>query len=529
MHSRRDVLRASLLASGALLLPRWAYGKGEDEFISSASSRLFPSPFLRPFATDLPLPPVVRPANPFGTLRSVPMGSVYHEIRAREGMQQVHPDLPPTRVWGYEDVNGSGEGRLWPGPTFVSREGVPMLARFRNELDPGHVGFGVPTLAVHRHGGDQAPEDDGHPVDYFRPGEHRDYYWPEMNHFGDAHETQSLLWYHDHVVDFTAQNVYRGLAGFFIRYSERDPGDERDPRGLRLPSAPYDIGLAFQDRRFGPDGQLVYDSFDHDGFLGDTFLVNGAVQPVLRVKRRKYRFRLLCGSNARYFDMYLSSGQPWIQIGTEGGLHERPIQRRGIYMAPGERYDVIVDFSSYPNGAEIVVENRLEQVSGRKPKGPAPFATPMMKFIVDGDAPDESRVPLVLRPPILEDPFPPAVRRTIEWNRSKGAWTVNGELWDEHRIIAEPRLGEVEVWTMRNSSGGWAHPVHVHGSLSRILRRNGRPPEPWDSGMRDMVNLNPNDEVDVRLNFQSFRGTFVFHCHNVEHEDLAMMAQLRVV
>lgn len=527
MPSRRDVLRAGLFAGGAMLLPRWAYA-GDDETFAAAS-RLFPSPFLRPFATDLPLPPVVRPAAPFRTLRSIPAGTVFHELRAREGQQKVHPDLPPTTVWGYEDVNGPTGGPIWPGPTFLSREGVPMLVRFRNELNPGHSGFGVPNMAIHRHGGDQAPEDDGHPVEFFRPGESRDYYWPEFEHRDEPRETQTLLWYHDHLVDFTAQNVYRGLAGFFLRYRERDPGDERDTRGLQLPSGAYDIGLAFQDRRFAPDGSLVYDSFDHNGFLGDTFLVNGAVQPVLRVKRRKYRFRLLCGSNARYYDLYLSSGQPWIQIGTEGGLHERPIPRRGIYMAPAERYDVIVDFSSYPRGAEIVVENRLEQVSGRGPKGPADFATPLMKFIVDGDAPDDSRIPLVLRPPILADPFPPAVRRKIEWNRSKGAWTVNGELWDEHRIMAEPRLGEVEVWTLRNSSGGWAHPVHIHGSLSQILSKNGRPPAPWDAGIRDMVNLNGNEEAEVRFNFNTFRGTYVFHCHNVEHEDLAMMAQLRVV
>ena len=528
MLSRRDfMLRAGLVASGSLLIPKWALADNGASFNAAAA---FPSPFLRPFVQELPLPAAVRPAAPFATNRMIAPNTMFHELAAREGDHRFHPDLPPARVWGYVDVNGVGGAPLTPGPTFVSREGTPLLVRFRNELPANHVGFGIPNIAIHRHGGDQAPEDDGHPEDYFRPGESRDYYYPEFQpHFDDPRETQSLLWYHDHVVDFTAQNVYRGMAGFFLRQSEREPGDENDPRGLRLPSGPYEIGLAFQDRLLGPDGQLIYDSFNHNGFLGDTFIVNGAVQPFLRVKRRKYRFRMLCGSNARYYQMFLSSGQPFIQIGTEGGLLERPISRDSIYMAPGERYDVILDFSNYAQGTEIIMENRLEQKTGRGPDRVVPFGTPILKFIVDGTAPDNSVIPARLRAPIIPDVFPGRVDRVVEFNRSKGAWTVNGELWDPHRIIAQPRLDSVEVWKVRNSSGGWAHPVHIHGASSQIILKNGAPPAPWDAGMRDMVNLNGNDEADVRLHFHSFRGKYVFHCHNVEHEDMAMMSQLEIL
>ena len=527
MLSRRDLLRAGLIATGgSLLIPRWARADAGAGFNAAVA---FPSPYLRPFAQELPIPAVARPAAPFATLRNIAPNTAFYEIRVREGQQRYHPDLPPSTVWGYEDVNGPAGARLSPGPTFVSREGTPMLVRFRNELPRLHTGFGMPNLAVHRHGGDQAPEDDGHPEEFFRPGESKDYYYPEFIYPGDARQTQSLLWYHDHVVDFTAQNVYRGLAGFFLRQSDREPGDENDPRGLRLPSGPYEIGLAFQDRLFAPDGQLVYDSFDHNGFLGDTYMVNGAVQPFLRVKRRKYRFRFLCGSNARYYQMYMSSGQPFIQIGTEGGLLERPIARDSIYMAPGERYDVIIDFSNYAQGTEIVLENRLEQKTGRGPDRVIPFGTPIMKFIVDGTAPDNSVIPAQLRPAFEPDLFPPTVRRVVEFNRSKGAWTVNVELWDPNRIIAQPRLNDVEIWTIRNSSGGWAHPIHVHGGHSQILSKNGAPPAPWDAGIRDMVNLNGNDQAEVRIHFRSFRGKYVFHCHNVEHEDMAMMSQLEII
>ena len=523
MPSRRAVLRAGLFAGSALMMPRWA--SASDDLVAA---KPFPSPFLRPFATELPLPPVPRAIAPFATSRNVPAGAVFHELRGVQAEHRYHPDLPPAIVWGYTDVHGAADAPVTPGPTFVSRAGTPMVVRFHNELPANHRGFGVPNMVIHRHGGEQESEDDGYPEDFFRPGESRDYVFPEFRR-DDARETQSTLWYHDHLVDFTAQNVYRGMAGFFLRYSDRDPGDENDPRGLRLPSAPYDIGLAIQDKQFNPDGTLFYDSNQHDGFLGDVTVVNGAAQPVLRVKRRKYRFRFLCASNARFFELFLSTGQPFTQIATEGGLFERPIQRRGILMSPGERHEVIVDFSSYPQGAEIVLENRVEQKSGRGPDGPAAFATPVMKFVVDGTAPDNSVVPLQLRSPFLPDPFPPTVRRRFEFNRRNGAWAVNNELWDPERVVATPRLDDVEIWTLKNGGGGWWHPVHIHLGLSEILSRNGRPPDPWDRGMRDMVVLGPNDECDVRLQFKSFRGRYVFHCHNVEHEDMAMMARFDTI
>ena len=524
MPSRRDVLRAGLLLGGATLLPRWARADG-----SSSSSQPFPSPFLRPFAQELPIPPAVRAVAPFATRRVVPPGTVFNDLRMREGLHHYHPDLPPTTVWGYEDTSAPG-APITPGPTFVARSGIPRLVRFHNELPANHRGFGVPNQAVHRHGGVQASEDDGFPLDFFRPGESRDYFYPEF-HREDPRETQGTLWYHDHLVDFTAQNVYRGLAGFYIRYSDDDLGDETQPspHGLRLPSAPYDLGLVIQDRVFSGDGALIYDSNQHDGFLGDTFLVNGAVQPFLRVKRRKYRFRILNGSNARFYELFLSSGQPFTQIGTEGGFFEFPLTRRSMMIAPAERVEIIMDFSSYPQGTQIVLENRLKQDDGRGPDGPAAFPTPLMRFDVDGPAPDASVMPTRLRDPLPVDPFPPRVRRQFEFARSQGGWVVNGELWDQNRIVAQPRLDETEIWTLKNGGGGWWHPIHIHLALFEIIRRNGAPPPAWERAFKDTASLGPGDEVDVRIKFSDFRGRYVFHCHNIEHEDMAMMARFDTV
>ena len=524
MPSRREFLRTSLLLGGATLLPRWSWAD-----TSAFGSSPLPSPTLRPFTLELPIPPAVRPVAPFATARLVSPGTVFHDIRMREGQHRFHPDLPPTNVWGYEDVSAPG-APLTPGPTFVSRAGAPRLVRFRNELPADHRGFGVPNTVIHRHGGVQSSEDDGFPLDFLRPGESRDYFYPDFEREGPR-ETQGTLWYHDHLVDFTAQNVYRGLAGFYLRFSDDDTGDENvpSPHGLRLPSAPYDIGLAIQDRRFNGDGSLFYDPNDHDGFLGDRFLVNGAVQPFLRVRRRKYRFRILNGSNARFYELFLSSGQPFTQIGSEGGFFEFPLTRRSIMIAPAERVEIIVDFSAYPQGAQVVLENRLQQDSGRGPDGPAGSPTPLMRFDVDGTAPDASLMPTRLRDPIPADPFPPRIHREFEFARSKGGWDVNGELWDPNRILAQPHLDEPEIWTFKNGGGGWWHPIHVHLALFQVLHRNGASPPPWEQGMKDTVVLGPGDEVDVRIQFSDFRGRYVLHCHNIEHEDMAMMARFDTV
>lgn len=522
MNSRRDFLKASMLAGGAMMLPSWARAGTGDVLQSSMP--------LRPFSQPMPIPPIVQDVAPFATNRVIPPNTVFHELQMVAGEHRFHPDLPPGLVWGYQDVMNTS-APLTPGPTFLSRDGVHVLARFHNRLPSNHRGFGVPNLAVHRHGGEQAPEDDPFPADHISPGEHFDYYYPEFDRPNDPRETQGTMWYHDHVADFTAQNVYRGLAGFYLRFSAMDTGNENQPgsTGLQLPSGPYDIGLAIQDRAFGFDGQLLYDSFSHNGFLGDHFIVNGVVTPYLRVKRRKYRFRLLGGCNARYLGLALSSGQRFVQIATEGGFLEFPIERDIITFGPGERHDVIIDFSRYMQGAEIVLENRMVQTTGRKPDGLATTGTPVMKFIVDGDAPDPSRIPMRLRDPLPRDFLFPAVRREFITGRSNGAWVINNKLWDPDTPQATVRLGDVEIWTFRNSSGGWAHPMHVHGSLSQILTRNGRPPAPWDAGMRDMVDLQPGDEVTFRVQFREFRGRYVFHCHNVEHEDMAMMTWFNVV
>jgi len=526
--TRRDLLRAAVALGAGAMLPRWARADGGVNLGRSLDK--VRSPFLRPFAIEMPVPPVLQPVSPFGSTRFVAANTRHYTLRVQEALHTFHPDLPPAPVWGYVGEATSGN-LVTPGPTsWVTRIGEPALVRLVNELPAFHRGFGVPNMAMHRHGGFQSSEDDGYPEDLVTPGQTRDYYYegvPEE----DARESQPTLWYHDHCVDFTGANVYRGLAGFNVQLDDEDSGDETDPNpdALRLPSGPYDIGVVFQDRLFDFDGQLLYDQLAHDGFLGDTMLVNGVVQPFLRVKRRKYRFRFLNGANARFFELALSSGQPFVQVATEGGLLERPLERRSILMGMAERVDVIVDFSLYPTGAEIVLENRCRQDDGRGPDGTTSFGTPLLQFIVDGPADDPSVVRPVLRRPAPPSPGFITERRRIELGRTNGAWAINGYLWDPDRVLARPRLGETELWTFRNSSGGWWHPMHVHLNLFDVVSRNGAPPPPWEQAKKDTVVLGPNDEVDVRIRFERYRGRFVFHCHNIEHEDMAMMARFDTV
>jgi FtsP/CotA-like multicopper oxidase with cupredoxin domain len=473
-------------------MPRWA--------LADNGGQRFPSPFLRPFAQELPVPPVVQPSA---------------------------PDLPPTTVWGYQDANAP-DAKIFPGNTFVGRQGTPRVVRFTNDLPGSHQGFGVPNMVVHRHGGNQASEDDGYPLDLFRPGESRDFVWPD--HLEDERDvTQGTLWYHDHLIDFTAQNVYHGLAGFYIRYSDVDTGNENTPgtTGLRLPSAPYDVALVIQDRVFNGDGSFFYDLNQHDGMLGDRFLVNGAVQPFFRVRRRKYRFRILNGSNARFYELFLSNGMPFVQIGVEGGFLEFPFSRQSILIAPAERVEIIVDFTNAPQGSQIVLENRLRQDDGRGPSGDfdnpeRTSPTPLLRFDVDGTAPDASVIPTRLRAPLPGLP-PPVNRRHFEFARSNGAWQINDRFFDGNRVDANPRVEEPEIWTLKNGGGGWWHPIHIHLSSFEILRRNGRTPPPFERAMKEVVTLGPGDEVDLLVKFQNFRGRYVMHCHNIEHEDLAMM------
>lgn len=558
MSSRRDFMKWSLVTGGASLAGL--------SLLQSASSQQFPtcplppppqpgedpmplaeglpgpSPATTPWAVALPIPPILSqvpslspPVNPsehelnlgFGSDPG-PLNELY-QIDIMPGTHSFHPELPTQEVWGFNGIA--------PGPTMIARYGRPKIVRFRNQLPISHVGVGVPETSTHNHNGHQESFSDGHPTSFLISGQSRDHHYPIVLAGNDPHEALGTLWYHDHRVDFTSQNVYLGLAGFHLYFDDVDSGNEQDPnpQALRLPSGAFDVPLIFADKAFDSAGMLWFDPFNFDGFLGDKWTVNGKIQPYFKVARRKYRFRLLDGGPSRFYEFALSNSLPMTLIATDGNLLPAPVQVEHVAMGVAQRRDIIIDFSQYPIGAEIILENRLEQKNGRKPTGKLLTpGSPVLKFIVDRDAvgaeQDFSQVPLSLRQmPVMDLATAQQHQRTFIFERKNGAWAINGNFFDGDIPTFTIKQGRPEIWTLKNGGGGWAHPIHIHLEEFRILLRNGEVPGLEEQGRHDVVVLEPGDEVKIYIRFRTFLGKYVMHCHNTLHEDHAMMLRFDVV
>ena len=619
MIKRRSFVNLGLWSSAGALLS----GSALRAATGSAGAL---RPLLTPFMDQLPLPPQPlaidwKPNHlPFNDLDPEALTHVdpsqrngkatFYRLVSEVRKVKFHHSLPATEIWGYRDGHPSLVNTPWNfalGPTYkryLSNHNpfIGTIVRHVNNLlsVKEHRGFGEPRSTVHLHGGHQPSRFDGYPTDLTRPdgtldkltfecGEHFDYAYPlvDPGYFTVSHGTHieraSTLWYHDHIIDFTAQNVYRGLAGFFLVHDNpvrdpndpnrealiahtRDTGDEtnadRALNALQLPSGAFDIPLALQEKTFGLNGELIYDVFNTDGFLGEQYLVNGMVQPYLPVKRRKYRFRFLNASNARIYQLFLTDkngrSYPMTQIATEGGLLSRPVVRPSFLLGMAERIEVVIDFSQFkhPDFTELYIENRLLQDDGRGPSGKferpelAARGTQILKFKLEEVVDDPSRVGidrgngLELRPfaAITAAVLSAAPIRSFEFARGNGQWVINGQLaGDLNRVMATPTLGVGEIWRLKNGGGGWWHPIHIHHEFARVLKRNGKLPfdgtgtdfgqslERDGLARKDTIVLGPNSEVEVFVKFDNYRGPFVFHCHNVEHEDHQMMARFDVI
>ena len=475
---------------------------------------------FRPFTRELPRPGTLGTVPPFDTA-CVPKGApaAFYEVHERRGLAEIIPGVA-TEIWGYQGQ--------YPGPTIRGHAGTPDVVRMVNDLE-------VET-STHQHGGHNPSESDGLPMPdlLVPPGGRRDYCYPNQPAGGDPNDNPSTLWYHDHATDITGPNVYQGLAGFYLVSDDLEDGLVGS--GV-LPGGDLDVPLVLQDRRFNADGSLFYSPFEHDGFLGDVFVVNGKAQPYLRVQRRKYRFRILNGSNARMYLLRLSSGATsFLQVGADSWLLPFAIPRDELFLSMAERADVVIDFTSAPS--EVYLTNVLAQDSGRGPGGDLRHpdvrlpGTPLLKFVVEGGpvTPQATVAPWTpLRPntPILASEI--AATRTFEFNRSEGAWQVNGRFYDPDRADATPALGSAERWILKNGGGGWWHPIHIHLEAHQVQRFNGQAPPPYASFKKDTTLLGPGDVAEVFVRFRDHLHRFVSHCHNVEHEDDRMMFRFDVV
>ncbi|HET9595856.1 MAG TPA: multicopper oxidase domain-containing protein [Anaeromyxobacteraceae bacterium] len=490
-----------------------------------------------------------------------------------------HPQLPviaPERFWTFDGT---------PFKLVKARYGEPLLFRHHNRLDVDAAkngGFGRNTITTHHHNGHTPAESDGFAGAFFFPGQFYDYRWPFayagtdtintaatdprcgmptdsggiLKLPGDWRETESTMWFHDHMVDFTSQNVYKGNAAMLNLYSAVDRGNEEIADGVnfRLPSGnaaawgntDYDVNLLLADKALDQTGQMFFDIFNFDGFIGDFMTVNAAYKPYLEVERRKYRFRILNGCVSRFFKIQLSDGSPFWWIANDGNLMERPLlvttlDEQGI----AERYDIVVDFSKYNVGDKVWLVNCCEHQDGLKPSkmldvasaqsggSPDPCVGRFLELRIarDPPKPDVSQVPNALIP--LPTRVPVVRERTFEFGRGGGGtdgapWTIkvnagSGLSADVSRISSAPKPGTAEIWHLRNGGGGWDHPVHIHFEEGQTLSRTNGVPE-WERiARKDVWRLRPSGEVSVYLQFREFSGTYVEHCHNTTHEDHAML------
>ncbi len=383
-------------------------------------------------------------------------------------------------------------------------------------------------VAIHLHGAKVPPASDGYPEDWRAPGKSSLYYYPNQQ---DA----ASLWYHDHALGITRLNVYAGLFGMFIIRDEVE-------RALNLPEGKYEIPLMLCDRSFERTGQLFYPvSGDPQSpwvseVFGDGVLVNGRLFPFLEVEPRKYRFRLLNAANGRFFHLALSNGMEFHQIGTDLGLLPSPVPLHSLLLAPGERADLILDFSGH-RGEEIVLTSDSLMV---------------MQFRVGGSAvSDTSSLPSLLRPvqKIAEDS---AVNTRILTLGEKDQMTgvaqtmlLNNAHWDMP-ITEDPKLNSVEIWNLLNFTDD-SHPIHLHGVRFQILDRRSfepelyyhggkiqyigpvQPPAPNEAGWKDTVQAHPGMVTRIITRFDAYPGRYVWHCHILEHEDNEMMRPYEVI
>ncbi len=535
---------------------------------ASAQAKLDAS-ILTKYLDPLPIPSVV---SPVGLMD----GDPYYEVTVSQFTQQLHSELPPTTVWGY---NGS-----YPGPSFNVQANVPVKIKWMNDLTTGSGEFvdhllpvdtslmvpqpagpdytvgGVP-LVTHLHGGHIEADSDGHPNAWFTPGfgSTGSAFAKEVYEYSNSQEATSL-WYHDHTIGMTRLNVYAGLAGFYMIRDAQEAS-------LNLPAGDYEIPLVIQDRAFYEDGSLYYpkgpgsatdplnglpESFPSDAsvvehFMGDAHLVNGKVWPHLEVEPRKYRFRVLNGANGRTYKLQLApdSGGPVTlnQIGSDGGLLGQTVPLDAVELASAERADLVVDFSSFSPGDTLTLRDTKTQ-GGAGPE--------IMQFrVVPLNGPDTSDLPANPGTVVPIDRSEADVTRDMVLTKSSDEYgrlklLLNGMGFHEP-ATAVVQLDDTEIWRIFNPLDD-AHPIHLHLVQFQVLGSQALAPDgmggflseldagapyllPDDNltGWKDTVNVPAGSMMEFIMRFEDYTGDFVWHCHILEHEDWDMMRPYRVV
>ena len=506
-------------------------------------------PFTSRFAAPTTAPVILTP------LTSVPV-SLAVDLTAGRATLPIFSGAE-TPVWRYQPSEREGSvesiqelSGSYLGPIFRVKKGQRIQVWLKNDLPD-------PTI-IHWHGLLIPEEMDGHPRDAIAPGASYEYDFQVINRAG-------MYWFHPHPHQLTAPQVYYGLAGLFIVSDDEEAA-------LGLPAGEYDLPLVIQDRTFDSQNQMVYlangmmDSMI--GFLGDTILVNGAPNASMDVKASAYRLRLLNGSNSRIYKLAWQDGTSLTVIATDGGLLEAPVTRDYITLAPGERVEVWADFSGRTGSEMRLVSlpfSGFDSGSGGMmgggmmggsslPNG-APFDILSLKVGEKG----ADVIPLPARLSTIERHD---VKDAVNQNNPRSftlamqgmVHTINNRLFEMDAVARDEivRLGDLEVWEFANLEGGGGdmgmgmgmmnmempHPMHIHGVQFQVLGRQISQGNESvyqdlsgglvDDGWKDTVLVMPGEKVQVLVRFENYAGTFLYHCHNLEHEDAGMMRNYKI-
>ncbi|KAK4641301.1 hypothetical protein QC761_611170 [Podospora bellae-mahoneyi] len=455
----------------------------------------------------LPIPPVKTPKL---TVTNPVTGNPihYYEVYINRFTQQVYPNKGPATLVGYDGIS--------PGPTFIVERGHETVVRFVNNASIEN--------SVHLHGSYSRAPWDGWAEDVTMPGEFKDYYYPNQ-------QAARFLWYHDHAFMHTAENAYFGQAGAYIIH---DPAED----ALNLPSGygVHDIPLVLSSKQYNNNGSLFTTNGETDSLFGDVIHVNGQPWPYFNVEPRKYRLRFLDAAVSRTFKLYFqrqtgsSAKIPFQVIATDAGLMTSPATTNDLYISIGERYEVVFDFSPFA-GQNITLRNTDDVGQDDDYL----HTNKVMRFIV-GNTPvtDTSSVPSTLATVDWPTPDGTGVDRHFKFDRSNGEWQINGVVFADvnNRVLANVPRGKVEIWELENGGGGWSHPIHIHLVDFKVLWRSnddGRPVYNYEAqGLKDVVWLAPNEIVRVEAHYAPWDGVYMFHCHNLIHEDHDMMAAFNV-
>lgn len=483
---RRTFLKASVLTAGAIAVPAVFFKNGQ----AMASPEVFDSP--------LSIPPIL-PGQVDGDVNVFRLALQHGESEFFRGFK--------TPTLG---INGP-----FLGPVLRVQKGQRVAIEVNNHLEE--------PSTLHWHGLKLPGEMDGGPHQVIRPDET----WrPEFR----IEQAASTQWYHAHAWHRTGDQVYRGLAGLFYI-------DDEHAGQLGLPNdyGVDDIPLVLQDRSFNKDGSFRYVSGMHQrmaGILGNVLLVNGTVGPYFRATKKRLRFRLLNGSNARIYNLAFHDRRKFHQVATDGGLLENPVELASLRLAPGERAEIIVE--TLP-GEELFLQHHplSVQSSGMMAMTAGMDADTFDILRISAEHKNEETTPLpgqLATVPRLETGNSVVIRQFYLDTQMMVGSTINGQQMDLARIDHVVPRGTVEIWEFANRSP-MPHPMHIHGVQFQILSRNGNPPPVNESGLKDTVLVEADEVVRLVARFDHLADAdhpFMFHCHNLEHEDAGMMGQFTV-